>query len=302
MRLQQRSNYSEPKIGVVIGSGGLKALGAVALFEFLATAQIKPDLLVGCSAGSLMCAFQATGYTAQDIKTVLAQSLHRRLFTQLDYRTLLGMALPRLFGSSEPRGLFKAERLQALLHRLFGEQRLETLATPTLLQATDLNTGNGVVLSRGCLADAVYASSTVLTVLPPQEFEGRLLADGVYSSPLPVMEAVKRGMDIIIALDFQANVTQAPRTPLDCVQFSADTFCQSLTYSQMFTSMDLHHHAIIPIRVQFERNISLLDVHELPTILATTEQAIARHKEEILHAIAVARQQLAPPLRRHASA
>ena len=155
MRPQQRSSHSEPKIGVVIGSGGLKALGAVALFDFLAAVQIKPDLLVGCSAGSLMCAFHATGYTAQDIKTVLAQSLQRRLFTQPDYRTLLGMVLPRLFGSSEPRGLFKAERLQALLHRLFGEQRLETLATPTLLQATDLNTGNGVVLSRGCLADAV---------------------------------------------------------------------------------------------------------------------------------------------------
>jgi hypothetical protein len=54
--------------------------------------------------------------------------------------------------------------------------------------------------------------------------------------------------------------------------------------------------------VQFERNISLLDVHGLPTILATTEQVIARHKEEILHAIAVARQQLAPPLRRRAIA
>ncbi|MFN7929024.1 MAG: patatin-like phospholipase family protein [Blastocatellia bacterium] len=294
MKQQQQRNDSSArsKVGVVIGSGGLKTLGAVALFDLLDEANIEPDLLVGCSGGGLMCALRAAGFRTAHIKELMSQLSQRNPFTQLDYRALLNLAWPRLFPSDRPRGLLKPERLQKLYDSCFGDLRLEDLPTKTLLQTTDINTGNGVVLSRGRLADAVYASTAIPSLFPPLRMGEQYLADGVHSAPLPVLEAVKRGMDVIIALDFQANVRRAPRSLVDYLHSGVDTFCQSLTYSQLFTSMNLHHHAIIPIRVQFDRHISLLDLPEIPTILAESQRVIAGYKEEILHAIKVTRQPL----------
>ena len=274
-----------PKVGVVVGCGGIKAFAAVALFDFLQNEGIKLDLLVGCSGGSLMCACLAAGYTPQEIRNLMGELLDRKLFSQVNYRSLLGIANAHLGRFDQTSGVWKPDRGKRIYQRLFKDLRLEDLRPKTVLQATDIETGEGVILSRGSVRDAVYASSAFFPVFPPIEIAGRWLGDGVYSAPVPVMEAIKRNMDVIITVDFEERSTAAPQGFFECFERHVINTTRSLARSQMFLGIGLHHHEIIPVHVQFDRTINLHKVKELPTILEAGEQAVASAKTAILSAI-----------------
>jgi NTE family protein len=283
--LSQAGVQSRPKVGMVLGSGGIKSLAAVALFEFLEEARVEVDLLVGSSGGSLMCALAGAGHTPSHIREIIGELLDRRLFARVDYRTILGMLSPRLGRFDRTSSLLKPQALQQLYRRLFRDLRLEDLRPKTVLQTTDIETGEGVVLSRGPVAEAVYASGAFFPALPPVRLEGRWLGDGVYSAPVPVMEAVKRHMDVIITLDYREGVSAPPRGFLDYFLRYIDNTHRSLSRSQMLLSIGLHHHEIVTIMVEFERSISIRDVQEVPAILEAGRRAVARSQAAILSAV-----------------
>jgi NTE family protein len=274
-----------PKVGVVLGSGGIKAFGGIPLFEFLERQGIAIDLLVGCSGGSVVCAGIGAGYSTAEIRTLVSELLDRRLFEQRDYRTLLGIVSPQLGRFDKSSGILKPDGIRRIYQERLKGIRLENMRPRTLIQTTDLLTGEGVVLSQGPAADAVYASGAFFPVLPPLYMDGRWLADGVYSSPIPVLEAVKRNMDVIIAIDFKERVTSEPQGFLDCFHRYTDSAMSTLKRSQMFLAIEMHHYEIITIEVGFDHTVNLRNVEELPAILEAGEQAVAAHQGEILTAI-----------------
>jgi NTE family protein len=274
-----------PKVGVVLGSGGIKAFAAIPLFEFLTQAGVEVDLLAGCSGGSMICGAIGAGFSPSELRAMTFELLDRRLFERIDYRSVLGIASPRIGRFDQRSGILKPDLIRELYQRQFKGARLEDLRPRTLIQTTDLETGEGVVLSRGSAADAVYASGAFFPVLPPLYIDGRWLGDGVYSAPVPVLEAVKRNMDVIIALDFKERVTTEPQGVLSCLYRYADTTMETLKRSQMFLAIEMHHYEIIVVEVSFDRSISLKNVEELPIILEAGEKAIDYHKEEILSAL-----------------
>jgi NTE family protein len=274
-----------PKVGVVLGSGGIKAFGGIPLFEMLEREGITIDLLVGCSGGSVIAAGVGAGFKTAEMRDILAKHLDRSLFEQRDYRTLLGIVSPQLGRFDKTSGILKPDGIRRTYQELLRGMRLENMRPRTLIQTTDLLTGEGVVLSAGLAADAVYASGAFFPVLPPLYMDGRWLADGVYSSPIPVLEAVKRNMDVIIAVDFKERVTSEPQGFLDCFHRYADSAMATLKRSQMFLALEMHHYEIIHIEVAFDRAIKLQNVEEMPAILAAGEQAVAEHRDEILAAM-----------------
>jgi len=282
---QEASLQKRPRVGVVLGSGGIKAFAAIPLFEFLDELQIDIDLLVGCSGGSLMCAGRAAGYSPAEMQELLAQHSGRKYTSQVDYRAILGIAHPRLGQVGRAPAILKPQSIQQLFHRLFENLRVEELNPKTRLQATDLQTGEAVLLSSGPVADAVYASIACFPLLPPIRIEGRWLMDGAFSSPLPVMEAVKRGMDLIIALDFAEQFTTEPKGFLDFFNRSVNATSRALTRSQMALSIDLHHYEIVMIKIQFDKAIQLWDMGQMPFILESGRKAIGERKKDILVAI-----------------
>lgn len=279
------SSKGRPKVGVVLGSGGIKAFAAIPLFEFLTQAGIEVDLLAGCSGGSMICGAIGAGFSPSELREMTFELLDRRLFERIDYRTIMGIASPRLGRFDKSSGILKPDLIRELYQRQFKGARLEDLRPRTLIQTTDLETGEGVVLSRGSAADAVYASGAFFPVLPPLYIDGRWLGDGVYSAPVPVLEAVKRNMDVIIALDFKERVTSEPQGLLSCLYRYADTTMETLKRSQMFLAVEMHHYEIIVVEVKFDHAINLKNVEELPVILEAGESAIHYHKEEILSAL-----------------
>lgn len=273
-----------PKIAIVLGTGGIKAMACLALFEFLEEQKIPIDLLVGCSGGALACATIGMGMPPDEIRKLGMEKLQKDLFTKLDYRSLLSIFNSRLGTFDKTSGIIKPDRYRQALNEYFGDKKLEQLRPRTLIQTTDVDTGEGVVLTRGPVADAVYASCAFFPAFPPIKIDGRYLGDGIYSAPVPVVEAIKRGMDVIIALDFKEKVKTEPKGFFSCFYRHIDNTMRTLTRSQMFLSIELHHHEIVIVEVNFEHTINPWDVHELPAIIEAGRKAVEDHKSMILSA------------------
>jgi len=274
-----------PKVGIVLGGGGLKSLAAITLFEFLSAAQINIDLLVGCSGGGIIAALKGAGYDPAQMRNLITQLLNRKLLRQVDYRSVAGIAKLPFGRFDKSSGIMKGEPIRKVFHRIFKDLKLEELRPETILQATDYQTGEGVVLSTGLVADAVYASGAVFPILPPICIEGRWFVDGAYSSNVPVMEAVKRNMDVIIAVVLEEKLAPDPHGFLECYFTIHKTLTRSLVRSQLSLSIDLHHHEIVIINVLFEKYIQVWDVDEAPAILAAGQKAVDQKKDEILSVI-----------------
>lgn len=276
---------SPPKIAVVLSSGGIKPLAAIPLFEFLDEAQIPIDLLVGCSGGSVMSALRGSGYDQEKTLELIGKVAQRGLFTPINFRAVLGMSgLP--FGKFNTQtGLIRPKKLKQALYEMFGDRRIEDLSPKTLLQATDIQTGEGVVMEKGSLVNAVYASSAVFPLLPPIEIDGRWLGDGYYTSSLPVMEAVKRGMDVIIAVIFHDPINTQASSYMECLSNYYTIQGDAITRFQLALSINMHEHEIIMIKIPFKNPINMWDVHHIPEIIETGRLAIAAHKDDILTAI-----------------
>ncbi|MCI0663739.1 MAG: patatin-like phospholipase family protein, partial [Acidobacteria bacterium] len=161
-----------PKIAVVLGTGGIKAMAGLALFDFFEEQKIPIDLLVGCSGGALACASIGMGLHPAEIRERGLAKLEKTLFTKLDYRSLLGIFNSRLGTFDKTSGILKSDRWRQSLRDYFGDKKLEQLRPRTLIQTTDVDTGEGVVLTKGSLADAVYASCAFFPAFPPARIDG----------------------------------------------------------------------------------------------------------------------------------
>ena len=159
---------------VLTGGGSLGAV-QVGMLQALHQHGIDPDLVIGTSVGAVNGAYLAGPGTIAERLANLTQlwvTLRRRDLFVADPRRWLGAAL-----GSAP-SLFPASPLRALLERHLGYATFEDARIPLHVTATDLTTGQGVVLSQGEVVTAVRASAAVPGLLPPQSWRGRVLVDG----------------------------------------------------------------------------------------------------------------------------
>lgn len=277
---------TRPRISVVLSSGGIKPLAAIPLFEFLDRESIPVDLLVGCSGGSIMSALRGFGCGTEEILAFFKRLEHSRILRHLDFRALLGLAgLP--FGRFNMQsGLVKPGKLHTVLRETFGDCRIEDLKPKTLIQATDVGTGEGVILDRGLVREAVYASSALFPLLPPLQVDGRWLSDGYYTSPLPVAEAVKQQMDVIIAVLFYDPIDDNASSYIACLSNYYTIQGDATTRYQMALSIGIHDHEIIIVKVPFRNPVNIWDAHYIPEIIELGRTAIEARKRDILSAIA----------------
>jgi NTE family protein len=282
---REAGSRARPRLAVVLSSGGIKPLAAVPLFELLDQAQVTIDLLAGCSGGSIVCAARGAGYSVAEMLEFIRSVATRGLFSKLDLRTLLGVAgLP--FGKfTVGSGLIRPARLKAMFREMFGDRRIEDLRPKTLIQATDITTGEGVILERGYLADAVYASCALFPLLPPIEIDGRWLADGAYTSSLPVIEAVKRNMDVVVAEIFHNPINLQAKSYMECLSNYSTIQGDAITRFQLALSINLDKHEIFMIKVPFKNPINMWNVGCIPEIIENGRQALVGHQDEILAAI-----------------
>lgn len=182
-----QADHGRVQVAVVLGSGGVRGLAHLGVLEVLSQAGIKPDLIVGCSAGSIVGAMFAEGQSVN--------SMRRKLLATKP-EDLLQMSV-----STWPVSMYQSEALQSYLERSIHSRNFSQLKIPFAVVATNLEFGNETIFSSGRLIPAVQASSSVPGAYMPKIIAGQPFVDGAVSSPVPVAAARKLGASIVIAVD-----------------------------------------------------------------------------------------------------
>lgn len=217
-RANARALEGSPRVALVLGSGSLRGYAHVGVLAALEEAGIRPSLIVGSSVGSVVGALWASGMTASGIG---------RASEELDWSLLIPTGMPH-------RGLVGGEGLEGFMRRHQGGRELEALPVPFAAVATDVMTGEIVILNEGDTAIAVRASSSIPVVFEPVRARGRLLADGSLSAPTPVRVARGLGADIVIAVNVAWSPEEASlRTPMDMLFQSMQIMAHNLNRAQL---------------------------------------------------------------------
>lgn len=210
---------SRPKIGLVLSGGGAKGLAHVGVLRVLEEMRVPVDVIVGTSAGSAIGALYALGMPVAQIEQQLidinwlasfrddpgrAYKAVRRKSDDWRYPVEPGIGI-RLDGIHLGSGIIAGQNLGFILNELTRDAALvedfDRLPIAFRAVATDLETGEQVVLRRGDLATAIRASMSIPGVYAPVELDGRMLVDGGVANNIPVSVAHDMGADIIIAVD-----------------------------------------------------------------------------------------------------
>nr|WP_232533001.1 MULTISPECIES: patatin-like phospholipase family protein [Ramlibacter] len=197
-----------PRLGLALGGGAARGFAHVGVIQVLEEAGLRPDLVVGTSAGSLVAVLYASGRTGAQLQQV-AEGMDEAAFTD--------WTLP-LFN----RGVLKGEALARYVNAQVGNRLLEQMAMPVGVVSTRLDTGEGVLFQRGDTGTAVRASSAVPAVFLPVRINGAEYVDGGLVAPVPVRYARRMGADVVLAIDISAATEGNPSA--DPLQMLMQTF------------------------------------------------------------------------------
>lgn len=208
-----------PRVGLVLSGGGARGLSHVGVLKVLEEARVPVDLIVGTSMGAIIGGLYASGMNAAELEREILAVDWGDVFERREPRQLLSQrrkeedfelspVLQLGFRNGEfrlPTGAVSTRLLEMLLRRYTLPTRhlatFDGLPTPFRAVATDMETGQPVVMDHGDLAAALRASMSVPGVFSPLEVEGRILGDGGLVNNLPVDVARRMGADVIIAVN-----------------------------------------------------------------------------------------------------
>jgi NTE family protein len=208
-----------PKIGLALSGGGARGSAHVGVIKVLEELGVPIDYIAGTSMGAIVGGMYAAGYSADELEQVLAEmnwsgamsdKLPRRKQSMrkkdLDAQFLIPYRIGFNKGGIQlPLGVIEGQHLDQIFQKILlpvqGITDFDQLSIPFRAVATDLVTGQEVVISGGSLADALRASMSVPGAFAPVVLNGRKLVDGGMSNNLPVSVVREMGADIVIAVD-----------------------------------------------------------------------------------------------------
>ncbi|HEX8268674.1 MAG TPA: patatin-like phospholipase family protein [Flavobacterium sp.] len=210
------------KVGLVLSGGGAKGFAHIGVLKVLEEAGVEVSYIGGTSMGAIVGGLYASGYNANQIDSI---------FHATDFDALLQDFIPRssknfygkrndeLYAISLPfhkfrvgiptalsKGLYNYNLLTKLTHNVRHVRDFKKLPIPFLCMATDIETGEEILLDNGYLPQAMLASAAFPSLFSPVEINGRLLVDGGVTNNYPIDEVRKLGADFIIGVDVQDDL------------------------------------------------------------------------------------------------
>ena len=210
------SQAGRPKVGLALSGGGARGIAHIGVLAELERIGIKADYIAGTSMGSIVGGLYAAGYTPAQITSILERVEWQEIFSSTPQRRLLrydkkqesnyllevGIKLDEIV---LPSGLLSGYKLDALLQGICIPvakiRDFNRLPIPYRAVATDIVSGDTVILDHGSLAEAMRVSMSIPGLFPPYHYQGRLLVDGGLTQNLPVKTVKSMGADIVIAVD-----------------------------------------------------------------------------------------------------
>ena len=174
-----------PRIGLALGGGAARGFAHIGVIQVLEENGIRPDLVVGTSAGSLVAAIYAAGKSGAELAQ-MAQTMDEGAITDWSF---------------PGRGLIRGEALARYVREQTGGRTIDQMKLPLGIVATDLDSGAPILFRQGDTGMAVRASSAVPAVFQPVRIGSREYVDGGLVSPVPVRFARQMGAELVIAVD-----------------------------------------------------------------------------------------------------
>ncbi len=263
---ENKGKSQRPKLALVLGSGSVKCVAALGLWEVFYREGIPIDMVVGSSGGSIFSTVIAYGMDPNLVKEAVLKMWQRKAF-QINYRSIFKLPLPHLLGFNASFGLYRDVPIMRPLESFFGDLKLEDAHIPLYIVATDLMTGKQVVLTKGTVLDAIRASIGLPFILSPKEINGQLLTDGGASDPLPIDVAIKEGGDIIVAMGYESPYHEDLDSPLPLMQQLTSIMINNLLKANLAFHNLAHYHEIVLIAPKFEERIGAFDTDKIPYII-----------------------------------
>jgi len=215
--------WKRKRLGLALGGGGARGIAHVGVLRVFEEESIPVDLIVGTSIGALVGAAYAIGQNTQEMEKRLEEFLNSPTFQEsalkdlkniqdnkkssftgkihafVRNRVLLAQSLFRL-------GMLGSEEFQAMIDFFVPDIQIQDTQIPYRAVATDLVSGQSVVLSEGPLRRAVMASCAVPGAVPPVEVNGMLLSDGGSINVVPTMVAREEGAGFVVAVSVRGDI------------------------------------------------------------------------------------------------
>jgi NTE family protein len=261
---------AQPRIALVLGSGGVRSIAALGIAEVLAGQGIRPDVIVGCSSGALIGATLALGVSSHEALHTATSLWSAELTQQHRWRSYAQLLAPRWFGFDAGFALRDDRRIEQRIRSAFGTWRLEALPTPLRVVATEARSGERVVLRDGELTTALRASIALPLIFPSVEVSGRRLVDGVVSDPLPV--AVASDAAVVLTLGFKGVMPRRVNRASRLVAQASTALINNLQQARIDAARSAGQR-VFEIELGLDRHVGLWETRAMPYLFEAGRRA-----------------------------
>ncbi len=201
---EETEHPGRPRVGLALAGGFARGIAHIGVLRVLREAGIPIDCVAGTSVGALIGAAYCAGASLE----LMEEEGRRTSFAD--------------FGRWTPSwlGLATNQRMEKYLERFTPVKTFEELQTPLAIATSDLNQGLTVYYSSGPIAQPLRASCAYPALFVPIQYDGRTLADGFLTSPVPVEGALLLGADVVIAVYLDSGTEGTPRTAVEVISRS----------------------------------------------------------------------------------
>ncbi len=287
-----------PRLGLALGSGGLRGTAHIGVLRVLEQNGIRPDLIAGTSAGSIVASLYACGYSAAQLEEVFLGVTGSELFDyDLSLVDLLKMAaavacdflhIPIGALLRAPLGFIRGDKLERLVRELSGGRSFDDVTLPLAVVATDIHSGDAVVfaarpnlpqqtqertayVTEAAICEAVRASSAIPGVFAPKDIAGRVCVDGGLKESVPAGILKAMGADVVIAVDlgFSGQKTERIDDIVEILTQSVDIMGEELS------DLKVERYADVVIKPRIY-DVGLNDLAAIPDCIRKGAEAAER--------------------------
>lgn len=217
------SKFENKKIGLALGGGAV--LGAVHVGVLLALDEfdIKVSCIAGTSIGSLVGSLHAFGIECDEIKDIAMD---------LTWKDISSFSLSKL-------GILSNNKLRKFIIKYIGDVTFEEAVIPIAMIATNISTGEKVVIKEGKIDEAIMASTCIPGIFKPVQWKDSLLVDGGLVENVPISPLSEMGADFIIAVDLSNQTSNKPPTNLVEVLLNSFHITLSTTSNLQMAKSDI---------------------------------------------------------------
>ncbi|MFW5985558.1 MAG: patatin-like phospholipase family protein [Halanaerobiaceae bacterium] len=195
---EARTEKEKTEVGLALSGGAAWGLAHIGVLEVLVENEIEIDYIAGTSAGSIVGSLYASGVSPEEMKEIAED------ITWID---LLRPVISDL-------GLFNSEQIEKFIKENIKENQFSRLQIGLSVVATDLATGEVVILEKGKVSRAVTASSAIPVIFEPVEYREKKLVDGGLANNLPLDVVNQQDVDIVVGVDVASSfsIAEFPRS------------------------------------------------------------------------------------------